>query len=150
MDLATLEAQETRLILPRFTEDTALALGLLLVERARKEGLAVVIDLRTPDRTLFHAAMPGAAPLNDLWALRKSNTTLMYLMSSLRVGVRYRETGGSLAANGLDPLLYADHGGSFPLRVAGVGVVGAVTVSGLPQLEDHAVAMAALAALIGG
>ena len=38
---------------------------------------------------------------------------------------------------GLDPALYAAHGGSFPVTVRRVGVVGSVTVSGLPQTEDH-------------
>jgi uncharacterized protein (UPF0303 family) len=40
-------------------------------------------------------------------------------------------------APGLDPARYAAHGGSFPVIVRRVGVVGSVTVSGLPQLEDH-------------
>jgi uncharacterized protein (UPF0303 family) len=38
---------------------------------------------------------------------------------------------------GLDPARYAAHGGSFPVTVRRVGVVGSVTVSGLPQLDDH-------------
>jgi uncharacterized protein (UPF0303 family) len=38
----------------------------------------------------------------------------------------------------LDPDLYAAHGGVFPVIVRGVGPVGTVGVSGLPQAEDHA------------
>ena len=40
-------------------------------------------------------------------------------------------------------------GGGFPLKIAGVGCVGAVTVSGLTQREDHEVVVAALAAALG-
>ena len=43
----------------------------------------------------------------------------------------------------------SSHGGSFPLHVAGVGCVGAVTVSGLPQRDDHALVVEALAATCG-
>jgi len=32
---------------------------------------------------------------------------------------------------------FAAHGGAFPIVVRGVGPVGVVTVSGLPQLDDH-------------
>ncbi len=46
---------------------------------------------------------------------------------------------------------YAAHGGSFPLRVgaAGTGVIGTVSVSGLPQEVDHAFLVEALEAFLG-
>jgi uncharacterized protein (UPF0303 family) len=49
----------------------------------------------------------------------------------------------------LDPDLYAAHGGAFPVNVRGVGVVGTVAVSGLPQLEDHALVVEVLAEFLG-
>ena len=45
---------------------------------------------------------------------------------------------------------YAAHGGSFPIRVAGVGIVGAVTVSGLPQAQDHALVVEGLRDFLAG
>jgi len=44
---------------------------------------------------------------------------------------------------------FATHGGAFPIRTDGVGCVGAVTVSGLPQREDHAIVVAVLADMCG-
>ncbi len=99
---------------------------------------------------LFHASLPGAAPLNDRWIARKAATALAFQQPSLLVGTRHRETGGSLAGNGLDPLTHADHGGAVPVRVRGAGVVAVVTVSGLPQVEDHRMAVAALRRLGAG
>jgi uncharacterized protein (UPF0303 family) len=150
MDIATLEAEAARLILPRFTEAEALTLGLALVGLARDGGHGVVIDIRTADRTLFHVAMPGATPLNDLWARRKSNTALLFQASSLLVGTRNRAKGETVAREGLDSAEYADHGGAVPIRVAGVGVVAVATVSGLPQIEDHRLVVRAIEAMLGG
>ncbi len=148
MEIDILEREQARLVLPRFREDEALALGEILMALARAESLPVVIDIRTPDRTLFHAALPGAAPLNDLWALRKSNTALLFQTASLLVGTRNRARSETLARHGLDSATHADHGGAVPIRVRDVGVVAVVTVSGLPQIEDHKLAVRALDALI--
>ncbi|MNR61218.1 hypothetical protein D3C85_1829040 [compost metagenome] len=50
---------------------------------------------------------------------------------------------------GLPDAEYAAHGGSFPIVVKGTGCIGAVTVSGLPQREDHNMVVEALAELLG-
>jgi uncharacterized protein (UPF0303 family) len=52
------------------------------------------------------------------------------------------------AAYGLAATDYADHGGGFPLFVAGTGCIGAVTVSGLPQRDDHCLVVSTLAAML--
>ncbi|MDZ7904976.1 MAG: heme-binding protein [Cypionkella sp.] len=49
-----------------------------------------------------------------------------------------------LARHGLIEADYADAGGAVPVQVAGVGVVAVVTVSGLPQLDDHALVISAM------
>lgn len=131
-------------VLTAFAEPQALALGMILVDMARDGNLPVVINIRTADRCLFHAALPGSAALNDLWARRKSATTLVYGLPSLEVGERNRAREDSLERNGLDPAHHADHGGAVPVRVKGVGMVAVATVSGLPQREDHALVVAAL------
>jgi uncharacterized protein (UPF0303 family) len=143
-----LAEEQAKLVFSRFAEPEALRLGNILVDLAVAEALPVVIDIRTADRTLFHAALPGSAPLNDLWARRKSNTALMFQAASLLVGARHREKGETLAKHGLDPADHADHGGAVPIRVQGVGVVAVATVSGLPQVEDHQLVVRGLRALL--
>ncbi|EEW25462.1 heme-degrading domain-containing protein [Rhodobacter ferrooxidans] len=149
MDIKALEAQDARLVLPRFDEAVAIRLGLALLAMAEAGALPVVIDIRTADRTLFHVALPGATALNDLWARRKSNTALLFQAASLLVGARNRDKGDILQKHGLDHENYADHGGAVPIRVAGVGVVAVATVSGLPQTEDHALVVRGLESLLG-
>ncbi|MDZ7904975.1 MAG: heme-binding protein [Cypionkella sp.] len=90
---AQVAAETEALIFPSFDEGDAWALGRALVDMAQHDALGVVINIRTPNRTLFHAALHGAAPLNDLWAQRKSNTALLFGKSSLEVGCSNREKG---------------------------------------------------------
>jgi uncharacterized protein (UPF0303 family) len=45
--------------------------------------------------------------------------------------------------------LFAAHGGAFPIRIKDVGVVGTVTVSGLPQADDHAFVTEMIGAFLG-
>lgn len=145
---ASLAAEYADLHFPRFAEAEAWALGQKLVELA---GTApVVINIRSTERMLFHAALPGSAPLNDLWARRKSNTALLFQLPSFLVGARNRENGHTLARNGLAEADYADHGGAVPIRVTGVGVVACATVSGLAQAEDHALVVVAIQAILAG
>ena len=135
MDAGELEAEYAGLELESFDEAAAWRLGVILVELAK--GLPVVIDIRTADRTLFHAALPGSAPLNDLWAKRKSNTALMFQLPSLLVAARNKAKGEPLDKHGLSGADYADSGGAVPIRLRDAGVVAVATVSGLPQVEDH-------------
>jgi uncharacterized protein (UPF0303 family) len=150
MEIAEIQAEQAGLELPAFDEASALRLGNLLVDLALAERLPVVINIRSANRTLFHAALPGSAPLNDIWARRKSNTALTFHEPSLLVGLRHKEKGETLAKHGLDTADFADHGGAVPIRVAGAGVVAVATVSGLPQVEDHKLVVRGIKALLAG
>lgn len=149
-DSATLMAEARILVFQRFDETTALSLGQRLVDMARAENLPVVINIRSTARCYFHAALPGSAPLNDLWAARKSATALLFQEASLLVGVRNREKGETLAKHGLSTDTHADHGGAVPIIVEGSGMVACVTVSGLPQVDDHRLAVRAIMAVLQG
>ncbi|OIJ65237.1 heme-degrading domain-containing protein [Streptomyces mangrovisoli] len=140
-----LEAEERRLVLPRFDHDDAWALGSRLVELARESQAPVAIDIHRAGQQLFHAALPGSTPDNDAWIARKRRVVERYGSSSYLVGARFRAKGTTFEdSSRLDPDVYAAHGGSFPIHVEGAGVIGSVTVSGLPQLQDHRFVVAAL------
>jgi uncharacterized protein (UPF0303 family) len=149
--LAALEEQERRLQLDGFGPDDAWELGTLLVELARERGLAVIVDVRRPGQVLFHVALDGTTPDNDVWVERKVRVVERFHASSYLVGRRLAAQGRTLGPDqGVDPLLFAAHGGAFPVRVRGVGVVGSVTVSGLAQADDHALVVEALERLMAG
>lgn len=143
--IAELEEQERRLTLPQFTYDDAWALGTLLVELARERNAPVAIDIRRAGQQLFHAALPGSTADNDAWIDRKRRVVERYAASSLLIGTRFRAKNTTFEdSSRLDPDVYAAHGGAFPITVEGAGVIGTVVVSGLPQLEDHAMVVEAL------
>ncbi|MER5914226.1 heme-degrading domain-containing protein [Streptomyces sp. NPDC001982] len=140
-----LEAQERRLVFRQFTYDDAWALGSLLVELARERQAPVAIDIHRACQQLFHAALPGSTPDNDAWIARKRRVVERYGSASYLVGARFRAKGTTFEESSrLDPDVYAAHGGSFPVTVENVGVIGSVTVSGLPQLQDHRLVVEAL------
>ncbi|MFI6334793.1 heme-degrading domain-containing protein [Streptomyces sp. NPDC050535] len=146
-----LEEQERRLTLTHFTHADAWALGTLLVDMAREQAAPVAIDIRRGGQQLFHAALPGSTPDNDAWIDRKRRVVERYGSSSYLVGSRFRAKGTTFEdSSRLDPDQYAAHGGAFPITVEGAGVVGTVVVSGLPQVEDHAMVVTALERFIAG
>jgi uncharacterized protein (UPF0303 family) len=136
--LEELVEQEERLQFDRFDDDVAWALGTQLRDAAAARALPVAIELRRNGRAVFHAALPGSAPDNDAWLLRKARVVDRYEQASYRVGEAARQADSTFEEQSrLDPDRYAAHGGAFPVRVRGTGVVGTAAVSGLPQLEDH-------------
>lgn len=143
--IAEVEAQERRLVFSKFTNDDAWALGSLLVRLAQERNLAVTVDITRGEQQLFHAALPGTAAHNDVWIARKVRTVREFGVSSFLAGLRAKSGGNRFEdAPWIDPLRFAGHGGSFPVTVRDVGVVGTVTVSGLPQQDDHALAVEAI------
>jgi uncharacterized protein (UPF0303 family) len=150
-ELAELLAQEEELQFTTFTNTTAWELGCALVDAARRDRLPVTIDIRRGDQQLFHAALAGTAANNDAWIERKNRVVRRFGHSSFYVGSKHRVDGTDFAARELlDPREYAAHGGAFPVTVRGVGMVGTVTVSGLPQEDDHRLVVDVLRAFLAG
>jgi uncharacterized protein (UPF0303 family) len=145
--LADLAAEEEELRFSSFTNDDAWALGSALVAAGRDQGAPIAVDISRNGHQLFHAALPGATPDNDAWIQRKAAVVNRFGHSSLYVRQASIERGTTFEAEfGLDPDRYAAHGGAFPVLVRSVGPVGVVVVSGLPQVADHRMVVAALRA----
>lgn len=149
-DIAKIVEQETTLVFERFDEAVAFELGSRLRERGLKDGLGIVIDIRSFDRPLFYAALPGSAAANQDWARRKINALRHYLKSSHRLTLEKKNDNGvPEAREGLPSTEFVFAGGAFPIRVKNAGIVGAVAVSGLPQRQDHAIVVDALCDHLG-
>lgn len=149
-DIARLEKQEELLRFSRFDADTAWRLGGILREIAIERSAAIVIDISLRDRILFHCALDGTTTDNAEWIRRKRNTVLRLWQSSYLVGRRLAYSHRvQEEAHNLPLSDFATHGGGFPILVDGLGCVGAVTVSGVPQRIDHSIVVDGLARLLG-
>lgn len=148
--LEDLLRQEDLLRFTEFSNETACAVGMALVELARSESKAVTVDVRRNGHQLFHYALPGTSPDNDHWIMRKARVVNRFGHSSYYMGRRYASKNTTIQESALlDPTRYAAHGGAFPVIVHGTGQVGVITVSGLPQQDDHELVVRALAAFLG-
>lgn len=150
-ELNRVESEERELVLDTFDNEDALDLGLALVEKARARKLPIAIDVERCGQRVFHAAMPGSAPDNAHWIERKKRLVNRTFRSSYSTGLRLRVEQKTLAEKMyLDEKEYAPHGGCVPVLVGRVGFVGTVTVSGLPQREDHELVVETLREHIAG
>ena len=130
--------EEQELQFTGFNEDTAWQLGSRLVEIARSRNLPVTIDIMLGIHQLFHASLPGTAADNDEWVKRKVRLVYRFGHSSFYMGQLLKSKGKTIEQSYLlSESEYAPHGGCFPIVVKGTGMVGTVTVSGLPQEDDH-------------
>jgi uncharacterized protein (UPF0303 family) len=149
-DIARIRAQEKELQFSRFDEDMAWQLGSRVRELAIARKFGVVIDVRRFAQPLFYCALPGTTPDNPEWVRRKVNVVARFHRSSYAIGLELQQSGKTLMdAYGLSLADYASHGGSFPIQVTTAGVIGAVSVSGVPQRSDHELVVEALCSFLG-
>jgi uncharacterized protein (UPF0303 family) len=134
-----LAAEAAELRFADFGLDDAWKLGAMMQAAALAEALPIVIGIRLGEQRVFHAALAGSSADNDDWLERKSRVVMRYGEASLAVGERFRERGKDFDVDSRrDPALFAAHGGVVPICLVSGTVIGAVGVSGLPQLDDHA------------
>ena len=143
--LKQLLQEEQELQFTKFNEDTAWKLGTQLVETARSRELPVTVDITRGSHQLFHASLRGTSPDNDEWVKRKVRLVYRFGHSSFYIGQMLKSKGKTIEQASLVPESeYAPHGGCFPIIVRDTGIVGTITVSGLPQEDDHKLVVEAI------
>lgn len=149
-DIANISLQEQELQYLSFDEEAAWRIGSRLRTMAVERKLGVVIDVRRLNQPLFYSARPGTSPDNAEWVRRKVNVVQRFHRSSYAIGLEMKQKNSDLnQSQGLPVSDFATHGGCFPIRVQSAGVIGTITVSGLPQRADHELVVEALCAELG-
>jgi uncharacterized protein (UPF0303 family) len=146
-DLVAIAAQERELKFSRFDEDLAWKLGNCVRDLALAKKFEVVIDVRRFGQQLFYSALPGTTPDNSEWVRRKCNLVARLHRSSYAIGLELEQSGSTLLQKyALPDADFAAHGGAFPIHVMNAGVIGSLTVSGVPQRSDHELVVEGLCA----
>jgi uncharacterized protein (UPF0303 family) len=150
-DLARIALQEERLRFERFDAGVAWQIGSALREAALAKNQSIAIDITLAGAPLFYCAMLGATPNNGEWIRRKKNVLLRFHKSTYAVGLEYSRNETTLEARTGAPLAdFVTAGGCFPIRLRGSeAVLGSITVSGLPEREDHELVVRCIAEHIG-
>ncbi|WP_432665546.1 heme-degrading domain-containing protein [Wukongibacter baidiensis] len=121
-----------------FTSETALAIGNHLIDIAKNNGYQITIDISRFNHQLFHFSFDGTTPDKDLWITRKRNVVEHFFTSSIYMATKLDRDETTLSQKyGLSDEKYAAVGGSVPIILKNVGVIGSITVAGLSPEEDH-------------
>lgn len=145
-DLEVIARQEARLQFESFDASSAWELGCRLKAMAEARDQIIAIEIWLTGSPVFMYAMSGTNPDNLEWLQRKRHVVERFHLCSYAVGLGLQQRNTTLLERyGLDVSDYAPHGGCFPIRAKGIGVVGSVGISGLAQREDHELVAEALA-----
>lgn len=134
---AICKQQEDESVFSHFTREDAFRLGCMLYENSKAFPQGVSIQITVNELVVFRFFPSGTSVNNDLWLTRKHNMVIAKEMSSQRAQCIREETAKTMQDWCMDPAQYARAGGGFPIRVAGVGVIGSICVSGLAATDDH-------------
>ncbi|MGC5772742.1 heme-binding protein [Paenibacillus pabuli] len=151
MNLNTLDLLEKELEFTSFSHQDALEIGNLIVQYAQENNVAVAIHIERNRVPVFTHLMDGTSEENYVWLFRKKRVVDHYNHSSAFIEERFIQSGASHTEHSLlSTSEYQAVGGSIPIRVKGVGVIGSVTVGGLTGELDHEYAVEGIRQFLNG
>ena len=136
--------EEQILKLPSLSNNDAIELGQIAVTLGSQRKLPIAIEVRIDEWIVFHASLEGSKPENDWWINRKAAVVMLNQHSTMFERVSAEERGVDWhKENGVTDETHAIHGGAIPL-ITDEGFKGILIISGLPQVEDHLLAVEVL------
>ena len=136
--------EEQILKLPSLTNNDAIEIGQIAVTLGSQRNLPIAIEIRIGKWIVFHASLEGSKPENDWWINRKASVVMLNKHSTMFERVSAEERGVDWhKENDVTDETHAVHGGALPL-ITKDGFKGILIISGLPQVEDHLLAVEVL------
>ena len=136
--------EEKVLKLRSLSNNDAIEIGQIAVTLGSQNKLPIAIEVRIGEWIVFHASLEGSKPENDWWINRKVAVVELNQHSTMFERVSAEERGVDWhKVNGVTDETHAIHGGALPL-ITEEGFQGILIISGLPQVEDHLLAVEVL------
>jgi uncharacterized protein (UPF0303 family) len=136
--------EERLLKLPSLSNTDAIEIGQIALNLGSQRKLPIAIEVRIGDWIVFHASLEGSKTENDFWINRKVAVVRLKQHSTMYERVSAEERGVNWhKENNLQDETHAIHGGALPL-ITDEGFKGILIISGLPQVEDHLLAVEVL------
>jgi uncharacterized protein (UPF0303 family) len=130
--------------LASFDNEDAVNLGLIAVGVIRHHGANLAVRIVLGGDAVFVAKLGTTGPGNDPWLAGKAAVAERFGEPSLLVRRRHDEAGTPFAdRTDVDHDALRAHGGSVPIFVNGQ-VAGSITMSGEPDVVDHALVAEAI------
>lgn len=147
--LALIVEQERQVELEHFHQEDLKWIAFYLMEKADQSTTPLTVRITKGNQILFAYVANQNSLDKDNWVRRKINSVMNFGHSSL--WLHYKTNGDSnqlMLKYGLSMEDYTVSGGAVPICVKGVGLIGAIAVSGYSGLwEDHNLIIDALLAL---
>jgi len=136
--------EEKILKLSSLTNTDAIEIGEIATTLGNQRKVPIAIQVRIGDWIVFHASLEGSKPENDRWINRKVAVVMLKQHSTMYERVSAEERGVDWhKENNVQDETHAIHGGALPL-ITDEGFRGILSISGLPQVEDHLFAVEVL------
>ena len=128
-----------------FSNRVALDMGQRIIELAKSRNQHIAVEICRLNHTIFLYFDDNLPADKHNWLRRKANVAKHFEESSLGVKNDLLAKGMSLEKTfGLDEKDFIAKGGAIPVFVKNAGMVATITVSGLPDVEDHNLIVEAL------
>lgn len=134
-----------RIELKQFSNRMALEMGLAIIELAKTRKQIIGVEITRLNQPVFLYIDDSLPVDKHHWIKRKANTAKHFEESSLSVRFELERKNRTLEQfYGLNENEYVAKGGAIPLFVDGAGLIGIITVTGLPDTDDHQLIIDAL------
>jgi uncharacterized protein (UPF0303 family) len=140
--------EEQKLIFTSLDNAGAILIGEIAKSLGQSRELPIAIQVRLLNWTVYHVSLPGSSIENNQWLDRKARVVNLKHHSTFYERISAEERGVNWHhENNLSKVTHAIHGGGFPLITGDRKFLGALLISGLPQVQDHLLAVETLSNL---